>query len=129
MRVEGGHGHRGSARATWRTPYGGSYGVEARLLTEPDNGYKLARIFAIRRLRNDITLTLDLDAYWLEREINAQKRSFLGTLTAGWAFLPNWELMAAGSFGTTPYFERRAEAIARLTYRFGLPAGLPGGLR
>ena len=39
------------------------------------------------------------------------------------------EVMLAGSFGTTPYFERRAEAIARLTYRFGIPAGLPGGFR
>jgi hypothetical protein len=129
MRVEGGHGHRGGARATWRTPYGGSYGAEFRLLTEPDNGYKLGRIFGIRKLPRNVTLTLDLDAYWLEREINTQKRSFVATLTCGWAFLPNWELMAAGSLGTTPYFERRAEAIARLTYRFGIPAGLPGGFR
>ena len=48
---------------------------------------------------------------------------------SGWAFLPNWEAMLAGSFGTTPYFERRVEVIARLTYRFGLPAGIPGGFR
>ena len=129
IKVEGGHGHRGGVRATYRTPHGGSYGAELRLLTEPDNGYKLARLFGIRRLPRNITLTLDLDAYWLEREINAEKRSFVATLTAGWAFLPNWEAMLAGSFGTTPYFERRAEAIARITYRFGLPAGLPGGLR
>ncbi len=129
MRVEGGHGHRGGARATWRTPYGGSYGAEFRLLTEPDNGYKQGRLFGIRKLPRNVTLTLDLDAYWLEREINTQKRSFVGTLTCGWAFLPNWEAMLAGSLGTTPYFERRTEVIARLTYRFGIPAGLPGGFR
>ena len=129
LKLEGGHGHRGGARATYRTPYGGSYGAELRLVTEPDNGYKLARLFGIRKLPRDVTVTLDLDAYWLEREINAEKRSFVATLTSGWAFLPNWEAMLAGSFGTTPYFERRVEVIARLTYRFGLPAGIPGGLR
>jgi len=129
LRVEGGHGHRGGARATFRTPQGGSYGAELRLLTEPDNGYKQARIFATRRLPRDLTVTVDLDAYWLEREINAQKRSFVATATCGWAFHPNWETMLAGSLGTTPYFERRAELIARLTYRFGLPGGFPGGFR
>ena len=129
LKLEGGHGHRGGARATYRTPYGGSYGAELRLVTEPDNGYKLARLFGIRKLPRDVTVTLDLDAYWLEREINAEKRSFVATLTSGWAFLPNWEAMLAGSFGTTPYFERRVQVIARLTYRFGLPAGIPGGFR
>jgi len=129
LKVEGGHGHRGGARATWRTPTGGSFGAEVRLLTEPDNGYKLARLFAIRRLPHDVTITVDLDAYWLEREINTQKQSFVGTVTAGWAITPAWEAMLAGSLGTTPYFERRAEAIARLVYRFGIPARLPGGFR
>jgi len=129
LKVEGGHGHRGGVRGTWRTPKGGSFGAELRLITEPDNCYKLARVFGIRKLPRDITVTVDLDAYWLEREINAQKRSFVATVTAGWAFLPNWEAMLAGSLGTTPYFERRAEAIVRLTYRFGIPAGLPGGFR
>ncbi len=129
LKVEGGHGHRGGVRATYRTPTGNSYGTELRLLTEPDNGYKMARLFGIRRLPRDMRLTIDLDAYWLEREINAEKRSFVATVTYGWAFSPNWEAMVAGSFGTTPYFERRMEAIARLTYRFGIPAGMPGGFR
>ncbi len=129
LKVEGGHGYRTGARATYRTPYGGSYGAELRLLDQPDNGYTLARVFGIRKLKHDITVTLDLDAYWLQNEINATKHSFVGTLTGGWAFLPNWEAMLAGSLGTTPYFERRSELIARVVYRFGIPAGLPGGFR
>jgi hypothetical protein len=123
LKLEGGHGHRAGARATFRTRQFSSYGAEFRLITEPDNGYKLARLFAIRRLPRNIIVTLDLDAYWLEREINATKRSFVATGTVGWAFAQAWEAMIAGSFGTTPYFERRAEAIARLIYRFGLPGG------
>jgi len=129
LRVEGGDGHRGGVRATVRAGTGNSYGTELRLLTQPDNGYKLARLFAIRKLRRDVTLTLDLDGYWLTQAVNATKRSLVGTLTAAWAFAPAWEAMLAGSFGTTPYFERRTEVIARVTYRFGIPAGLPGGLR
>lgn len=129
LKVEGGHGHRAGLRGTYHTLRGDSYGAELRLLTEPDNGYKLARIFGIRKLPREVTVTLDLDAYWLEREVNAEKRSFVATLTGGWAFQPGWEAMLAGSLGTTPYFERRAEVVARLVYRFGLPAGLPGGLR
>ncbi|HYV67935.1 MAG TPA: hypothetical protein VE964_16970 [Myxococcales bacterium] len=130
LRVQGGHGHRAGARATYRTPYSGSsYGAEFRFLTEPDNGYKLARVFGIRKLPRNINITLDLDAYWLEQQVNAQQHAFVGTLTGGWAFLPNWEAMLAGSLGTTPYFERRTEIIARLVYRFGIPASLPGGFR
>ena len=124
FRVEGGHGHRAGGRATFRTAHGSSYGAELRLLTEPNNGYKEARIFAMRALPRHLTLTADLDAYWLEQEVNAQKHSLVASLTCGWAFLPNWEAMLAGSFGTTPYFERRAEVIARLTWHFGLPGGL-----
>ena len=123
MRVEGGHGHRAGARATFRTPRGASYGAELRLLTEPDNGYKQARLFAIRQLRPDVTVTLDLDGYWLEQQVNARKHSFVATLTGGWAINAAWNAMLAGSFGTTPYFERRTEIIARLTYRFALPGG------
>jgi hypothetical protein len=129
LRVEGGHGYRTGARATYRTPYGGSYGAELRLLDQPDNGYTLARVFGIRKLQHDVTVTLDLDAYWLQNEINRSKHSFVSTLTGGWAFRPNWEAMLAGSLGVTPYFERRSELIARVVYRFGLPAGLPGGFR
>ncbi len=124
LRVEGGHGHRAGARATLHTVQGASYGAELRLLTQPDNGYKQARLFAIRKLPHDLTVTLDLDAYWLEREVNAQKRSFVASLSCGWAFSPAWEAMLAASLGTTPYFEHREELIARLTYRFGLPGGL-----
>jgi len=46
---------------------------------------------------------------------HGSKHSFVGTLTGGWAFLPNWEAMIATSLGVTPYFERRTEVIARLS--------------
>jgi len=122
LNVAGGHGERGGTRATFHTPQGGSYGVELRLLSEPDNGYKQARVFATRKL-HQFLLTVDLDAYWLEQQINTQKHSILATATCGWPISPRWDAMVAGSLGTTPYFERRVELIARLTYKFGLPGG------
>ena len=118
LRVEGGDGARASLLAAWRLPRG-TTGVELRLLTQPDNGYKLARLFAIRRLPHSVTLTLDLDAYWLERQVNGGKRAVAATLTAGWAFAAAWEAMVAGSLGESPYFDRRAEIVARLAWRFG----------
>ena len=83
----------------------------------------LIALVALYASVRNLIVTVDLDAYWLERQVNAQKRSFVATASCGWAFHPNWEAMLAGSLGTTPYFERRAELIARLTYRFGLPGG------
>src|SRR5205814_3194794 len=121
IELEGGDGQRAGARATFSVTPAATYGLELRLLTQPDNGYKLARIFAIRRLPRNVTVTIDLDGYWLDHSITGGARTLLATATAGWAFAPSWNAMVAGSLGTTPYFERRAEAIARLVYHF--PAG------
>ncbi|HUJ28470.1 MAG TPA: hypothetical protein VLW85_20755 [Myxococcales bacterium] len=125
LRVEGGHGQRGGFRGTLRTGEDGSLGVELRLLTQPDNGYKEARLFWIRRLDPAFTLTVDLDGYWLERELSlfAQKRSLVATGTLGWAVDEAWEAMLAGSYGTTPYFEQRAEVAVRVAWKFGMPGG------
>lgn len=129
LSVEGGEGFRGGARGTYRTPTGNSYGTEVRFLYQPDNGYTLARIFGIRRLPRNITITLDLDAYFMQKEIRGSKSSFVATGTGGWAFLPNWDATLALALGSTPYFETRTEIIARVTYRFGIPAGLPGAFK
>lgn len=129
LHVVAGDGNRGGARATYRAQTGTNYGAELRYLDQPDNGYTLGRVFGVRKLPRNITVTIDLDAYWLKKDINATNHAYVGTLTGGWAFSPRWEAMLAGSLGTTPYFERRTEVIARVAYRFGIPAGLPGGLR
>jgi hypothetical protein len=127
--VESGDGHRAGLRYTWHANTGTSYGTELRLLTEPGNGYKQARLFGIRKLPHDLTLTIDLDAYWLEREVNTlvisgdHRRSFVTTASLGWILTPSWDAMLAGSFGVTPYFERRAEVVARLVYKFALLGG------
>ena len=114
-------------------PCGTSYGTELRLLTEPGNGYKQARLFGIRKLPRDLTLTVDLDAYWLERAVNVtvdssgqaveHKRSFVATASLGWIITPSWDAMLSGSFGVTPYYENRAEVVARVVYKFPFMGG------
>jgi hypothetical protein len=130
--VEGGDGHRAGLRYTWHTNTGTSYGTELRLLTEPGNGYKQARLFGIRKLPHDLTLTVDLDAYWLERSVNVEivngqavehKRSFVASASLGWILTPKWDAMLASSFGVTPYYENRTEVVARLVYKFGSYGG------
>jgi hypothetical protein len=126
-----GHGNDASLLATWQLPRGnGSYGAQVRYLDEPDNGYFLARVYGIRKLPRNLTVTLDLEAYWLQKSLlTNEKQSFIGTLTGGWAITPAWDLMVAGSLGATPAFERRTQVIARLVYKFGLPPGMPGGFK
>ena len=127
--VESGDGHRAGLRYTWHAPTGTSYGTELRLLTEPGNGYKQARLFGIRKLPHDLTFTVDLDAYWLERAVNAlvlsgdHRRSFVATASLGWIITPSWDAMLAGSLGVTPYFENRMEVVARAVYKFALLGG------
>lgn len=118
--VEGGDGYRGSARATFTAARAATYGAEVRVLSQPDNGYKLARVFAIRRLRA-LTVTIDLDGYWLDHAINGSPRSLFASATAGWTFSQSWNAMVAGTLGTNPFFETRSEIVARLIYHF--PAG------
>ncbi|HUJ24988.1 MAG TPA: hypothetical protein VLW85_03150 [Myxococcales bacterium] len=126
MKVMGGEGARASLLATFKFPRAATWGAELRLLTQPDNGYKLARIFMIRPLLRALTLTLDLDAYWLEQAIvQAQKRALSGTVTAAWTFSPSWDAMVAATLGETPNFSQRTEIVARVAYRFGLPRGAP----
>jgi hypothetical protein len=129
LHVEGGAGARGDLRATYRMPTGTNYGAEVRVLAEPDNGYTLARVWGMRALPRKLMVTLDLDAYWLQHAINNSTHSFVATLTGGWTFRPNWNVMVAGSLGTTPYFERETEIVVRLVYRFSFPANLPGGFK
>lgn len=116
--VEGGDGYRGGARATFTALRAATYGAEMRILEQPDNGYKLARLFAIRRLPRNFTVTIDLDGYWLDKSINGSPRSLVASATLAWAFSPSWNAMVAGSLGSTPLFDRRSEAVARLVYHF-----------
>jgi len=118
--LEGGHGRRAGGKATW---HAGQHkettlGMELRLTEEPDNGFKQARVFWMRTWQSGVRATLDADAYWLEKSINGQARSLTVSATAGYPITAAWDGMVGGSYGTTPYLDRRFELIARAVYRF-----------
>ena len=63
-----------------------------------------------------ISVTLDLDAYLLERAINGQTFSFTAAASGAWDFSPGWRLVLTGVADTTPFYERRFELMVRLAY-------------
>jgi hypothetical protein len=127
LRIEGdyhfekddaGYGHRGGARVTlalgpsWQT----MIGAEARVLSLPINGYWQTRLFGVHSFRHNVTVTLDLDCYKLDRPINGETLSFTSAATLGWSFVQNWRVVVAGIADTTPYVSQRFEVIAKLTW-------------
>ena len=73
----------------------------------------------MHRFPRDISATLEVDGYRLNEEVNRRGGSLLGTATATYPLLPSLDVMAGVSYGTTPYFVRRFEVIARAVWRFG----------
>jgi hypothetical protein len=110
------HGHWARAKATAH-PAGtnSTVGVELSLLKHPENGYKLARLFAGREF-NAISATLDLLGYFFDSDVNGQPHSLTATGTLAYQFARAWKAALAGTAGTTPYLERQFEIMAKLVY-------------
>lgn len=128
VKVEAGSGYRVGGKGVLK-PFAQSpatsLGVETRFLKEPSNGFKQVRAYAMHKFPRQVSATFELDGTWLDQPINGRVRSLIALATLGWAFLPAWECMLAGSFGTTPYLDRRFEITARLSWKFGGPGGQP----
>jgi len=126
LRVEGGHGYRRGRGPRTGRRMGLLRGTSCGCSTSPTTLY-LARVFGIRKPRRDITITLDLDAYCCSND-QREQALVVGTLTGGWAFLPNWEAMIATSLGVTRYSSgARSDCAAGLSLRHS--RRLPGGFR
>jgi hypothetical protein len=118
--VGGGDGDSMRAKLTWKPSRAPTlYGLEARVLEEPLNGFQQLRAFWMHRFRRDIAATFELDGYRLDRDVNGRRGSFLGTATASYPVTPSLDVMGGASLGTTPYLERRFEVVARAVWRFG----------
>ena len=134
-----GKGHWARGKATYHP--GGratTVGAEYSLLkntdgTSPinDNGYHEVRLFGARRLAQVITGTLDLMAYFFDRDIRpsgGQGAQALGqaaggtsyslgaTATVAYQFARSWRAALAGTAGSTPFLERQFEIMAKLVY-------------
>jgi hypothetical protein len=124
--VEAGDGWRAGSKVSYRPlRETTTLGAEVRILKEPANGFDQVRLFALHRLPQKITVTLEVDGYRLDQPVNGRLGSLICGFTAGYPITDRFDVMASGSFGTTPFLDRRFEAIARLSYRFGNYGGRP----
>jgi len=121
VRTEAGDGHRATARVVLGVGRPGlaNLGLEGRYLDVHDAGYLGGRLYATVRPNEKLALTADVDVYHLLEDVNAQDRSLLVGLTAGYAFWPGWQAMLAGTAGQTPFYQRQFEGTLRVGYAFG----------
>jgi hypothetical protein len=125
--LSAGSGERAGGRLSWRLgpQRETTLGCELRLLEEPDNGFKEARLWWMRAWPWGLRATIDADAYWLDHSINGQTRSFISNATVGYPIARGWDGMVGGSYGFTPFLSRRFEVIARAVYRFDVMGRRP----
>jgi hypothetical protein len=116
---DSGIGHRGGAKGAV-TLGPATVGSEVRVLALPNDGYLEARLFGVARLSPALTLTLDGDAFRLERPINGESFSFTAAATLGWDFARGWRTVVTGIADVTPFVEHRFELVAKLVYNFTL---------
>ncbi len=92
--------------------------VQAHRLEIPANGYHQARVGARHTLPFGLALSVDLDTYVLDRAVRRQTLSFSASTSATYTFNKSWLVSATLFAATTPTFESRYEAIAKLSWLF-----------
>jgi hypothetical protein len=84
----------------------------------PSNGYHQARIGARHTLPSGFGLSVDFETYVLDQPVRGQTLSFSGSATATYNISKSWFIGATLFAATTPTFESRYEAVAKLTWIF-----------
>lgn len=114
-----GDGYDAGARATYRFDAAGRtmLTAQARRLLIPDNGYLQGRL-AARKTFGELALSADLESYLLDKAVRGQTTSFSVAVNGTWKFHPSWQAGLTLFGATTPTFETRYEAIAKLVYTF-----------
>ncbi len=92
--------------------------AQYRRLSIPNNGFHQARLGARHTLPVGIGLSLDLETYVLDQPVRGQMLSFSASTTATYSISRSWLVGATLFAATTPTFESRYEAVAKLTWLF-----------
>jgi hypothetical protein len=122
---DSGQGHWARGKATLHpTGPATTVGAELSLLKNAggtsdinDNGYQEVRLFGARQLARAVTGTLDLMAYFFDKDVNGQSRSLAATATLAYELPRGWRAALAGTAGSTPYLETQFEIMAKLAYQ------------
>jgi hypothetical protein len=102
------------ARVSWE-PGRTIAGLELFNLDAYANGYFGARVWARRNLGKAF-VTGDVLGTYFREDVNGQRESVTGTLTAGYQLPLGFTAVLSGSAGMTPYLEQSYDLMAKLAY-------------
>ena len=89
-----------------------------RLQVPSANGFHQARLAARQVLPSGLGLSVDLETYALDQPVRGQTLSFSASATLTYTLSRSWFVGATIFAATTPTFESRYEAVAKLTFLF-----------
>lgn len=107
-------GGEAAGRVEW-VGHGTVAGGEISYLATGDKGYTALRGYGRKEL-GKLFVAGDLTEVMFKQDVNGQRNSLTGSISAGYRFARAWSVVVAGRAGVTPYFERQADAIVKLAY-------------
>jgi hypothetical protein len=107
-------GGEGAGRVEWSRD-GMVAGGELTWVKTGQTGYTGLRGYGRKDL-GKLFVAGDLMEVLFREEVNGQKNSLVGSLSAGYQFTRTLSLVLAGHAGVTPFFERQADAMVKLVY-------------
>jgi hypothetical protein len=107
-------GSEAAGRVEWAN-HGTVAGGEVTWLKTGQKGYTGLRGYG-RKEFGRLFVAADLMDVMLKQEVNGQKNSLTGSLSAGYQLAKSWSVVVAGRAGVTPFFEQQADAMVKLVY-------------
>jgi len=101
-------------RLEWES-HGALAGGEVSYLKSGEGGYTGVRAYG-RKAFGKFFVAADLQDYMFKQEVNGEKNSLTGSLSAGYQLAKAWSVVLAGRAGVTPFFEQQADAMVKLVY-------------
>lgn len=113
-------GWRGSVRAsTFReASHRNQIGIEARRMSEKDNGYWRGRVFTVLQVLEPLRITADAYGYLYDEKVNAENKAIVGQLSGVFDIAKAFRVAATVSAGSTPYAKQQVEGWLRLAYGY-----------
>jgi hypothetical protein len=107
-------GAEAAGRLEWEG-HGALAGGEVSYLKSGEGGYTGLRGYG-RKAFGKFFVAADLADYMFKQEVNGEKNSLTGSLSAGYQLAKSWSVVLAGHAGVTPFFEQQADAMVKLVY-------------
>jgi hypothetical protein len=113
-------GWRGTVRAsTYReASHRSQIGIEARRLSEKENGYWRGRVFTTLQVLQALRIAADAYGYLYDEKVNAENKAIVGQLSSIIDINRSFRVAATVSAGSTPFAKQQVEGWLRLGYGY-----------